>query len=271
MLTYTRTSVHVQMKIAMLFIMLLAFSIPVVSAQGQHDGIDQHIQRIDMQIAQASAEKNNEAVAGLQRDRDNWVRFKHAIETEDLGTIMALQDAISRPYVYVPSNGAAVVDAPEPQGPAGPEFVNQVYHMPSDGVYTPLEKQETNTSSSGGGYGGFGGRTSSVKVPGEKSNVRFPSGKPRFVIKTFQGMDPMDVAKLVRFEVRGKNKDRYADLSKSSHAWYHSSSSEVTANRVRIAFTNIGNQIYEIQFEEDLLPGEYGFMASGKVFAFGID
>lgn len=256
-------------RIAQLIVLVAGSFVIPAQAQSQTDGIDTHIRRLDAQIAQAAAEQNYAAAAGLQRDRANWVDLKHAIEMQDAARILSLQDALAHPYVYEARNTQPASGAPT--GNAGPEFMNQVYTLEADGSYRPLEKQEGNRSSSGGGYGGFGGRVSSLKVMGDRSNVRFARPLPRFVVKTYPGQDPSDLFELVRFEVRGVRKDRYVDMNKSSHAWYHHSSSEVTENRVLLAFKNIGDQVYEIVLDGTLDPGEYGFLLGDKVFAFGMN
>ncbi len=247
--------------------------IPFFSLSGwaQTEAADVQITRLDSWIVQATSEGNHEAVAGLQRDRAMWYQVREALLHDDVGTLLALQSAMLNPYPYVPSGVTMAAPAVAPQTAAGPEFMNQVYSMPVDGTYLPLEKHEASRSSSGGGYGGFGARTSSIKIPGEGANVRFRQGQFRFVVKVYPGQDPSDVIKLVRFEVRGAKRERYADLSKSSHAWYHSSSQDVTANRVRISFKNVGDQVYEIVMDDPVSAGEYGFLQGSKVFAFGLE
>ncbi|MBV6404054.1 MAG: hypothetical protein IT228_04425 [Flavobacteriales bacterium] len=246
------------------------FIIGSVTAHAQAEGLDAHIRELDRRIAQAAAEQNYAAAAGLQRDRANWVALKEAIADNDAVRILSLQQALANPYVYEAAGATAPVAAPR-TGAGGPEFMHQVYTLEADGSYRPLEKEEGSRSSSGGGYAGFGGRVSSMKIPGDRSNVRFPVGTtPRFVVKTYPGQDPSDLIELVRFEVRGARKDRYVDMSKSSHAFHHHSSSEVTDNRVRIAFTNLGDQVYAITTDSALPDGEYAFLNGQKVFAFGV-
>ena len=152
-----------------LFLALLTFQVAIspVSALAQADGINTQINRLDVQIAQAAAENNTAAVSGLQRDRSNWLAFKRAIESEDASQIMALQNALQHAYDYQPGNGTVMPLDPQTEG--GPEFYNQVYLTDGKGGYTPLEKNEVVNSSSGAGYGGFGGRTNSVKIPGSSS------------------------------------------------------------------------------------------------------
>ena len=206
----------------------------------QTDVFDAQIGRLDAQIAQAAAENNGAAVAGLTRDRNNWVAFKRAIENEDAGQMMALQNALQHPYEYEPGDA---VYMPEPQDTGGPEFYNQVYAADASGGYNQLEKNEAVNSSSGGSYGGLGAKTNSVKIPGSKSNFRVPKGQYHFVVKVYQGQDPSDII--------------------NSH--------EVTENRIRISFKNIGNQVYEIHIDDEIGAGEYAFMNGEKVFAFGVD
>ena len=242
-------------------------SLPV-TAMAQTDAFDTQIARLDAQIAQAAAENNGAAVSGLTRDRNNWIAFKRAVENEDAGQMMALQNALQHPYDYEPGNAVA---APEPQDTDGPEFYNQVYAADANGGYDQLEKNQAVSSSSGGSYHGFGGKTNSVKIPGSKSNFRVPKGQYHFVVKVYQGQDPSDIIKLARFEVRGRSQDRFVDLSKSSHAMYSTNSHEVTENRIRISFKNIGNQVYEIHIDDEIGAGEYAFMNGEKVFAFGVE
>ncbi|MBK6626783.1 MAG: hypothetical protein IPJ87_14845 [Flavobacteriales bacterium] len=248
---------------------LLLFT--ATSLAAQTEGLEAHIRQLDRLIAQAAAEQNYAAAAGLQRDRANWVALQEAIDHHDAARILALQQALANPYVYT-AGGSAQRPAEAAPAAGGPEFLHQVYTRETDGSYKPLEKQEASNASSGGGYGGFGGRVSSKKIPGDRSNVRFAAtALPRFVVKTYPGQDPSDIIELVRFEVRGARKDRYVDMSKSSHAFYHHSSSEVTDNRMRIAFTHLGDQVYEIALDAPLAAGEYAFMNGQKVFAFGVN
>ncbi len=246
------------------------FILTSAHANAQAEGLDAHIRELDRQIAQAAAEQNYVAAAGLQRDRANWVALREAIDANDAARILSLQQALANPYVYT-AGGSAQRPAETSPTANGPEFMHQVYTKEADGSYRQLEKEEASRSSSGGGYAGFGGRVSSIKIPGDRSNVRFPVGTtPRFVVKTYPGQDPSDLIELVRFEVRGVRKDRYADMSKSSHAFHHHSSSEVTENRIRITFTNLGEQVYGIATDEPLPAGEYAFLNGSKVFAFGV-
>ncbi|HMQ76087.1 MAG TPA: hypothetical protein PKE21_10715 [Flavobacteriales bacterium] len=241
------------------------------SVLAQAEGLDAHIRQLDRLIAQAAAEQDYAAAAGLQRDRANWVALQEAIAHNDAARILSLQQALANPYVYTAAGAAQRPAAPAPTT-GGPEFLHQVYTQEADGSYRQLEKEEASSASSGGGYGGFGGRVSSKKIPGDRSNVRFAAGAlPRFVVRTYPGQDPSDLIELVRFEVRGARKDRYVDMSKSSHAFYHHSSSEVTDNRVRITFTHLGDQVYEIGTDAPLPAGEYAFMNGQKVFAFGVN
>jgi len=256
-------------KILLLSFMCLQIPTLPATAMAQTDAFDEQIARLTTQIAQASAENNTAAVAGLTRDRNNWIAFKRAVENEDAGQLMALQNAIQHPYAYEPGNAAAVQVAPQDE--SGPEFYDQVYMPDGKGGYDQLEKNDAKSSSSGMGYGGFGGSTSSVKIAGSKSNIRIPKGQYNFVVKVYQGQDPSDIIKLARFEIRGRAKDRYIDVSKSSHALYTNNSQEVTDNRIRISFKNIGNQVYEIHIDDEIEAGEYAFMNGEKVFAFGVD
>lgn len=248
---------------------ILSLSLSAAKANAQPSGIDDHIHQLDAQIAQAAAAQHFEAAAGLQRDRTNWLDLKHAIEAQDAGRILALQAALQQPYIYQAMAPRATTAGPAPTT-SGPEFMHQVYTLEADGSYQPLEKQEASNTSSGGGYGGFGGKVSSLKVAGDRSNVRFEVAAPRFVVTTYPGQDPSDILELVKFDVRGARKDRYVDMSKSSHAFYHHSSSQVTDNRVRLAFKNLGDQVYEVVIDGTLEAGEYAFMQGRKVFAFGM-
>ncbi len=256
------------------FFLLILLSLQMltlpVKASAQAEAFDVQISRLDSEIAQAAAERNYEAVAGLQRDKDNMVAMKRAIESNDVAGIMALQAAMQHPYDYQP--GQTSTAPAEQQGETGPEFYNQVYTKDANGNYQQLEKNEATTSSNGGGYGGFSGHTSSVKIPGSSSNIRFKKGQYHFVVKVYPGQDPSDIIKLLRFDIRGRKKDRFVDVSKSSSAMFSTNSHEVTENRIRISFKNIGDQIYEINIaDEDITPGEYTFMNADKCFAFGVD
>ncbi|HQV38745.1 MAG: hypothetical protein IPO60_03515 [Flavobacteriales bacterium] len=257
-------------KFFLLILLFLQMLTLPAKASAQAEAFDVQISRLDREIAQAAAEHNYEAVAGLQRDKDNMVAMKRAIESNDVAAMMALQGTLQHPYDYQPGQTSTALE--EQQGETGPEFYNQVYSMDAAGNYQQLEKNETSTSSNGGGYGGFGGSTSSVKIPGSTSNVRFKKGQTKFVVKVYAGQDPSDVIKLARFDIRGRKKDRFIDLSKSSHAMYSHNTNEVTDNRIRIAFKNVGDHVYEIQIDpKDIEPGEYGFLNGDKVFAFGLD
>ncbi|MCB9194230.1 MAG: hypothetical protein H6597_06825 [Flavobacteriales bacterium] len=240
------------------------------TATAQTEAIDTHIHQLDAQIAQAAAAQDYEAAAALQKDRQTWLELKQAVEAQDSGRIMALTEALQHPYVYQAKGSAP---APTASAPAdnGPEFINQVYLMTAGGEYRQLEKQEGHNSSSHGGYGGFGGGSSSYKIAGAASNVRLAPGQYRFVIKTYPGQDPSDLIELVKFDPDKGHNQRGIQLSKSSHYGWGSSREEVTDNRLRLSFKNIGPQLYEITIEDPIGDGEYGFMNGDKVYAFGID
>lgn len=254
-------------KLLLIAVMLTGLCSTIMA---QYEEIDNHIQRLDMQIAQAAEEKNYEAAAALQKDRDNWVAMRVAIEQQDVGAIFQLQEALNNPYQYHPGQGSTATTT-ESSDVKSPEFVNQVYSINAQGDFDKLEKVDGHRVTAGGGAYGFSAKVTSYKVIGNESPVRLSKEQQRFIVKTYSGIDPSDMFELVKFDIRGVKKDRYVDMHKRNRARYHSSSRQVSENRVAVSFKSLGNATYEIHLDEELEPGEYGFLYGEKVFAFGVD
>jgi|GEM_PF-1302891 len=261
---------------AMLTAACTAFAKPTGAVAQDNTGVQAHIQRIDAWIAQAEAEKNQEAVDCLRRDRATWVEMQQAIEREDPMRLLALSEAIKHPCPYPPPGKDHTVPAfsePKAQAPEGPEIIGQVYASPAEGEYLSLEREDGDRASARGGFiGYYSSRTKSIRIEGVRSSVRFHKGQHRFVVKVWPGMDPFDLVKLYRFEVRENKNERVVETSKSSRSRYHSYSTDNTEGRVRVSFKKIAGQaVYEIVHEEPVPPGEYAFLSGEKVFAFGVD
>jgi len=77
-------------KFFLLILLFLQMLTLPAKASAQAEAFDVQISRLDREIAQAAAEHNYEAVAGLQRDKDNMVAMKRAIESNDVAAMMAL-------------------------------------------------------------------------------------------------------------------------------------------------------------------------------------
>lgn len=273
----TAMGIPYPLSITILLLALFALLLSPMRAIAQDNaGVQAHLERIDAWIAQAEAEKNQEAADCLRRDRATWVEFQQAIDRNDPFRMLALSEAIKHPCPYPPAGADHTVPAPTPkaqaQGPAEPEIIGQVYAMPTEGEFLPLEREDGDKASARGGFMYYSSRTKSIRIEGVRSSVRFPKGQHRFVVKVWPGMDPFDLVKLYRFEVREAKQERIAETSKSSRSRYHSYSTDNTEARVRVSFKKIGGQsVYEIVHEEPVPPGEYAFLSGEKVFAFGVD
>ncbi|HMU13135.1 MAG TPA: hypothetical protein PKE53_03970 [Flavobacteriales bacterium] len=274
----TRPRPHASASVSFIAVLLTCLMIVrTTTIKAQDDaGVQAHIQRIDAWIAQAEGEKNQEAVDCLRRDRATWVEFQQAIERSDAFRMLALSEAMKHPCPYPPpGQDHTVVAAPaQPEEQQeGPEIIGQVYSMPSEGEYLPLEREEGDRSSARGGFiGYYSSRTKSIRIEGVRSSVRYKQGQHRFVVKVWPGMDPFDLVKLYRFEVIEKKNERVVETSKSSRSRYHSYSTDNTEGRVRVSFKKLAGQgVYEIVHEEPVPPGEYAFLSGEKVFAFGVD
>lgn len=249
-----------------------AFARPTTTVAQDGAGAQAQIDRIDSWIVLAEAANDKDGADCLRRDRATWVSLKDATDRNDPFRMLGLINALKNPCEYVPP-GAEALAPPPPPPQDGPEIIGQVYAMPAEGEYLTLEREDGDRSSARGGFiGYYSSRTKSIRIDGVRSSVRFPKGQHRFVVKVWPGMDPFDLVKLYRFEVRPAKQDRVVETSKSSRSRYHSYSTDNTEGRVRVSFKKIGGQaVYEIVHEEALPPGEYAFLSGEKVFAFGVD
>jgi protein-arginine kinase activator protein McsA len=150
------------------------------------------------------------------------------------------------------------------------EFTNQVYHF-RNGKISSLVKATGQLKTSGGGWGGFGGATSSYVLTGETSNIVINSNELTFIVKVGVGIDPSEYIHLVKLDVRGRRKDRYADQYKSTSSGFHTETGKVENNQIGIRYTKVEPGVYKITIPEGLIIGaQYSFMYINKMFAFTV-
>jgi protein-arginine kinase activator protein McsA len=147
------------------------------------------------------------------------------------------------------------------------EFLNQVFHY-SNGRIKSLEKATGQLKTSSG----FGSATSSYVLNGATSNITISSDNLNFIVKVGVGVDPSENIILVKMDVRGRRKNRYADQYKSSASMFHSETNKVDKNRIGVRFTKIDPGVYKITIPSGLISGaQYSFMYINKMFAFTVN
>ena len=161
-----------------------------------------------------------------------------------------------------------------------------IYYYNTNDANNPVRKIDairvTSFSSSGGGYGGFGGTTQLAHVSGIQSKQQFTETSPVFYFyfeSNNSRADWYDDASspnefvLVKF-IEKKN-ERLFKTGSSSSAGYGSSARVGVPEKDKIPFdyTEVSEGIYKVTFKNPLPIGEYCFVfatATNKVFDFGI-
>ena len=106
--------------------------------------------------------------------------------------------------------------------------------------------------------GGYGGSEYYYTAFGEQSTVRFSQDSlPRFFIKLSDGTDPSEKIVITRsISKTKKNRRRFIQGSSA----FGGKARDVSENHVSYTIRTIRPNIYEIIFDQGLLPGEYAIM-----------
>ncbi len=152
------------------------------------------------------------------------------------------------------------------------EFVNQIYIWnKSTGVVSPLESGTPEVKTSTNVGFGYAQSTSFWVIPGTKSDVSLNSnGNTSFILKVSAGSNPVDLFRLVRFQILGKgNPGRYmAAYTATSAAYSATSSGERKDNDVEISYNKLNDDHYEVIIADKIGAGEYTFFGLGKMYSF---
>ncbi|MBP7809006.1 MAG: UvrB/UvrC motif-containing protein [Bacteroidia bacterium] len=155
------------------------------------------------------------------------------------------------------------------------EFVHQVYYWDKgNNSIKALEYDtpEMKTATSGGF--GYAKATSFWVIQGPTSDVVLSSSKNNsFLVRIGEGSNPVDLFRLVRFEIKGKNNPgrHMAGFTSTSAAFAGGSTSERHDNDVPINFNKVKDGYYEIVVSGSMVPGEYTFYGLGKMYSFSLN
>ncbi len=130
---------------------------------------------------------------------------------------------------------------------------------------------------------GYGGSESFLTAFDKKSPVRHNLGEmPKIIIKITGDEDPEDYISIIRqTKKRKRDRRRFKQSSRSLGG----KSRDVSNSEVSFELRKIGKNIYEIEFDEELLPDEYAIITSKSmstsllstshsvqtIYCFGID
>ena len=155
------------------------------------------------------------------------------------------------------------------------EFINQVYFW--DKATNTIRNLEYDTpeikTSASGGFG-YAQATSFWVVSGTRSDVTINLNETSsFIVKVTPGLNPIDLFRLVKFQILGKrNPSRHmAAYTSSSAAYAGSSTKERHDNDIVINYNKLDEGHYEITVNGKLVPGEYTFFGLGKMYSFSIN
>lgn len=160
------------------------------------------------------------------------------------------------------------------------EFVNQVYLLrTAANTLHSLEKGNPEVKVSSVAAPFYASSSSSWMLAGGSSNVRInSSGGYAFLIKISPGIDPVELIRLVKFQVWSEDKknpssyaNRHMMASKVSGSIGGASSESVKQYDQLISIKKLEENVYQIIPTQGLLPGEYTFYISHKFYAFGVD
>jgi hypothetical protein len=170
------------------------------------------------------------------------------------------------------------------------------YILPSDNSIIEAEPTVFSQEKSGSNYWasywsyGFAKSKKVMSVSGSKANIQFNIKRPYFYFYFDPQQNSLNAQSsswyanatnpneflLVKFNTKVKNSRAVATASQN---YYEYASGVDDEFKVSYKFQKLAKGIYEVYFEEDLLPGEYGFMYAGtisntsgspKVYDFGI-
>jgi len=216
------------------------------------------IKQLEAELQKAVAAENYEKAAQLKKQ----------IEAEKSGNTI---QQFSSSSTDIKQPAAAITSGTIPSV----EFYNQVYIWDKSKSATfPLETDtpELKTSS----YGGFGyaQATSFWVINGTKSDVSINSNMPiSFILKTAPGMNPVDLFRLVKFQILGKTSPsrHMAAFTSQAAAFAGSSTNERRENDVPVTFKKLDEGVYEIIITNQLNAGEYTFYGLGKMYSFSVE
>lgn len=161
-----------------------------------------------------------------------------------------------------------------------------IYYYNKNDLENPVQRIDpvrvANVSSSGGGYGGFGGSTQMAHLSGPKSRLQIADANPVFYFYFdnknslsadwyYDASSPNEFALVKLIEKKG---ERLFKTGGTSSAWFSSSSQSGIPEKDKTPFqyTEVSEGIYKITFSESLPEGEFCFVFAGsttKVITFG--
>ena len=161
-----------------------------------------------------------------------------------------------------------------------------IYYYNKSDTNNPVHKIDairvTSFSSSGGGYGGFGGTTTLAHISGIQSRQQVTETSPVFYFyfeSNNSRADWYDNAsspnEFVLVKFIEKKTERLFKTGSTSSSGFSSSAKEGVPEKDKIPFdyTEVSDGIYKVTFKNPLPVGEYCFVfatATYKVFDFGI-
>jgi len=160
-----------------------------------------------------------------------------------------------------------------------------IYYYNLEDIEDPLKKVDAfvvNYRTSSGGYGGYGGSSTTANLTGIESKLEINNASPVFYFyfdnntkdqaDWYASSSPNEFL-LVKLIV--KKNLRLFQVGSGSYSGFGSSSTNMIPekNKVQFDYTKVKEGIYKITFKNPLLLGEYCFVFSNntyKVFDFGI-
>lgn len=201
---------------------------------------------------------NNQKIAALEAE------IKEAANQGEYEKAAELQKEIE-----ALKNGEAIASETVNKNEAlKPEFTNQVY-IKENGVLKKLEKQEGEIKTSVSAAPFYSSASSYYFISGTNSDVSAKSNST-FIVEAYQGVDPSENFKLVKFDPDKNGNDRYMPYYKTSGYAYGANSGKVNDNEIPVEFNRLDGNIFEIKPKSVLVNGEYGFVYINKFYCFRI-
>lgn len=118
--------------------------------------------------------------------------------------------------------------------------------------------------------GRFGAGSETVlTMPGAKSTVRLPSGKPAvFVFAVEPGTDPTRIAQVFQMERKGDTREILISETSGGRTM-----NAMSKSMLRFRISRYGKLSFKLQMEGPLIPGEYAlsWTTSQTGYCFGVD
>ena len=137
-----------------------------------------------------------------------------------------------------------------------PEFADQTYLLTSDTTYKLLPRETGVIKTKAGAslyLTGIGKVKTRLTLPGKSSNISYPTGQVRFIIKAANNdTDPSSFINIFPFEIKGK--ERRAQLAE---AGTFSATKSNSLGQIDFKAKKYGESSYYIVID-NLQPGEYG-------------